>query len=146
MSHDPFGSLEDWGRVLVTLEKLTEQGRLDHVQPGLIRLLRYRDNWKLREHTLIAVRQVENPSADLVTAVMNVLMDIYTFVDARILAAKALAHLGCRVGLIDEVPGVDTDSVRSVLASQLESPEAPVLTRAIEGAIRKLDESLVAAR
>ncbi|GMV04597.1 MAG: hypothetical protein AMXMBFR53_08770 [Gemmatimonadota bacterium] len=145
MSHDPFGNLEDWGRVLATLEKATEEGRLDEVQPGLIRLLRYRDNWRIREHTLNAARRVENPSDALVSAVLDVLLDETTFVDARILAAKALGHIGCRGGRVNGTAVTKAPSLRAVLISQLARPSAPVLTHAIEEAIRKLDQVNVTA-
>lgn len=146
MSHDPFGSLEDWGQVLITLKDITDRGQLDQVQPGLVRLLRYRDNWRIRERALAAAGQVKDPSDTLVAAVLSVLMDEYTFVDARILAARALGHLGGRLGVTNGSPVAPGSSLRSVLESQLESPEAPVLTRAIEEAIRMLDESPVDAR
>lgn len=146
MSHDPFGNLEDWGRVLVTLKELTEQGRLDEAQAGIIRLLRYRDNWRLKESALVAARQIGAPSEALVSAVLRVLEDGSTFVDARILAAKALGDLGCRDGVDGPFRVAFGDCIRSVLERQLESPEAPVLTRAIEEAMRKIDGARVGTR
>lgn len=145
MSQDPFGNLEDWGRVLVTLEELTDQGRLDEAQDGVIRLLRYRDNWRVRESALVASRQIKAPTPPLLTAIAQVLEDQAAFVDARILAARALGELAGRQPRGEATPETSTKALRAVLQRQLDNPEAPILTRAIEAALEKLAKTRVTA-
>ncbi|NJD18899.1 MAG: hypothetical protein FIA95_06400 [Gemmatimonadetes bacterium] len=145
MSHDPFGNLEDWGSVLVTLKELTDRGQLDDAQEGITRLIRYPDNWRLRESALVAARQVKEPTSALLSAVANVLEDRATFVDARILAARALGDLAARKSQRNGTPAATRKALRATLQRQLESPEAPVLTRAIEAALKKIDPSRASA-
>ena len=145
MSHDPFGNLEDWGKVLVTLKELTERGQLDDAQDGIARLVRYPDNWRLRESALVAARQVKEPTSALLNAIAHVLEDRGTFVDARILAARALGDLAVRKSQKDATPAATRKALRATLQRQLESPEAPVLTRAIEAALKKIDQSRASA-
>jgi hypothetical protein len=145
MSQDPFGNLEDWGRVLVTLKELTDQGRLDEAQAGIIRLVRYPDNWRLRESALVAARQIKEPASELLSAIAEVLEDQSTYVDARILAARALGDLAGGKGRGATTPTASTKALRAVLQRQLESPEAPVLTRAIEAALQKFAKTRVTA-
>ena len=144
MSHDPFGNLEDWGKVLITVKQLTDQGTLDEAQEGIIRLVRYRDNWRLRETALVAARQIKEPTPALLAAIMQVLEDQATYVDARILAARALGDLAGGKGR-GAKPTASTKALRVVLQRQLENPEAPVLTRAIEAALQKLSKTRVTA-
>jgi hypothetical protein len=145
MSQDPFGNLEDWGRVLSTLKELTDQGRLDEAQDGITRLVRYRDNWRLRESALVAARQIAEPTAALILAIGQVLEDQGGFVDARILAARALGDLVGRQPRGTATPQTSTKALRALLRRQLESPEAPVLTRAIEAALQKLAKTRILA-
>ena len=144
MSHDPFGNLEDWGKVLITVKQLTDQGTLDEAQEGIIRLVRYRDNWRLRESALVAARQIKEPTPALLDAIAQVLEDQSTYVDARILAARALGDLAGGKGR-GAKPTASTKALRVVLQRQLENPEAPVLTRAIEAALQKLSKTRVTA-
>lgn len=145
MSHDPFGNLEDWGRVLVTLKELSDGGQLDDVQEGVMRLVRYPDNWRVRESALVAARQVKEPTAALISAIAQVLEDRNAFVDARILAARALGDLATRKRWRDGAPAGTRKALRATLQRQLGSPEAPVLTRAIEAALKKLDQPRASA-
>ena len=145
MSQDPFGNLEDWGKVLGALKELTDQGRLDEAQDGIIRLVRSRDNWRLRESALVAARQIEEPTAALIVAVLEVLEDQAGFVDARILAARALGDLVGRQPRGAATSETSTKAVRAALQRQLTSPEAPVLTRAIEAALQKLAKTRIVA-
>jgi len=145
MSHDPFGNLEDWGSVLVTLKELTDRSQLDDAQEGIARLIRYPDNWRLRESALLAARQVKEPTSALLSAVAHVLEDRGTFVDARILAARALGDLAVRKSQTDGTPAATRKALRATLQRQLESPEAPVLTHAIEAALKKIGPSRASA-
>ena len=93
MNGDPFGNLTDWGPVLDTLEDLADRGNLSRCQPGLVRILRYKGNWRLREEVLKRVGAVQTPSRELVHQVIAVLDDDNTYYDARMIAGNALLQL-----------------------------------------------------
>jgi hypothetical protein len=93
MAQDPFGNLQDWKSALVLLEELSQSGRLAECQPGLVRLLNYKGNWRLREETLKRLQQIEEPTDELVGQVLSILADDNVYYEARILASSALAHL-----------------------------------------------------
>jgi hypothetical protein len=141
MKEDPFSDLRDWGNVLKILQELAGTDSLDDVQPGLIRLIRYRQNWQIREHALISVRRVSNPSPSLLAAILEVVIDRDTYPDARILASKALAELLPRKGPESGAVGLDRDSILETLRKQLAMPEAPVLRLAVEKAVEKIERS-----
>ena len=93
MEHDPFGNLTDWEPVLNILEVLADKGELSTCQPGLIRILRYKGNWRLREEVLKRIGEIQTPSNELVHRVLAVLDDDNIYYDARILAGNALVQL-----------------------------------------------------
>lgn len=93
MKEDPFGNLMKWDLVLDTLEELTENGDLSECQPGLIRILRYMGNWRLREEVLKRVGEVRTPSKELIHQVITILNDDNIYYDARIMAGNALVRL-----------------------------------------------------
>lgn len=90
--HD-FGNLEEWGRVLAQLEQLRRDQLLDEHQDGLVRLLRYPDNWRLREAALEFVRNIKQPTEALVSAVLQILTNEELYYEVRVLAAEALVTL-----------------------------------------------------
>ncbi|HNQ24951.1 MAG TPA: hypothetical protein PKK06_17880 [Phycisphaerae bacterium] len=92
MHSDVFGDLREWGRVLEELQQLTRGRALDGHQDALLRLLRYRDNWRLREAALEAVRSVSSPSEALLTEVTRIMSDATLYNEVRVLAAEALAQ------------------------------------------------------
>lgn len=93
MQKDEFGNLEEWGRVLSQLEQLTRERLLHEHQDGLVRLLRYPDNWRLREAALESAREVRQPTEALVIAVLQILTNEGLYYEVRVLAAEALASL-----------------------------------------------------
>ncbi len=93
MEKDDFGNLEEWGNVLTQLAQLTRDRQLDEHQDGLVRLLRYPHNWRLREAALECAREVKQPTASLVAAVLDILTNAGLYHEARVLAAEALAAL-----------------------------------------------------
>lgn len=93
MKQDPFGNLNDWGPVLEIFDKLAENGELSDCQPGLIRILRYKGNWRLREEVLRRVGEIASPSNELILQVLDILADDNIYYDARILAGEALTRL-----------------------------------------------------
>ena len=93
MSPDIFGNLREWGEVPNQLRQLAESKKLDEHQEGLIRILRYRDNWRLRELVLDVVKSLESPSDELLGALLDIMMDDGVYCEARVLAAHALSQL-----------------------------------------------------
>lgn len=140
MSDQPFGNLRDWGAALDELKKRVEAGGLDAIQPGLIRLIRYRDNWKVREEGLRAAARVEHPEAGLVEALLAVAADTETYVDARILAVRALAEIVPRRAPTGLPGDPDPDKVLTVLRELKAVPEAPILHMALEQAMERIAE------
>jgi len=72
---DIFGNLIDWGHVIETLDRLKELKQLDRHQDGLTRILRYRDNWRLRETVLKHIVHLVEPTEELVQEVINITVD-----------------------------------------------------------------------
>lgn len=138
MRGDPFENLREWGAVLDELRKRAVGGTLDEIQPVLVRLIRYRDNWRLREEGMRAAARVTRPDGELLRALLAVASDPELYVDARILAVRGVAELVVRhpsAGLPDDV---DPDEVLAVLREQLSRPEPPVLHRAVKRAIEHI--------
>ena len=93
MQQDPFGNLSDWESVLDYLDSLQANGRLSKCQPELVRILRYKGNWRLREGVLKRVGEIEHPSSQLVHQVLTILDDDNAYYDVRILAGETLIRL-----------------------------------------------------
>jgi hypothetical protein len=123
MRDDPFGNLTDWGRVLDTLEDLTENGGLSECQRGLIRILRYKGNWRLREEVLKRVGAIQAPSKELIQQVIAVLDDDNIYYDARIIAGNALIQL--LPNAEDAGNGDLHESVRTVAEKLKRTPQPP---------------------
>lgn len=90
MQPDPFGNLKDWGPVLEQIHGLAASGQLDDCQPGLVRVLAYRDNWRLREEILLRVGDIARPSDLLVRQVLRIISDENLYYEVRILAGEAM--------------------------------------------------------
>ena len=93
MRKDDFGNLTDWGDVLQKLDRLRRSGELEGHQAGLARLIRYRNNWRLRQAALASCREISKASDVLIADVLNTLADEQTPLELRVLAASALGHL-----------------------------------------------------
>lgn len=130
MKHDPFGNLRDWGPVLVLLEKLSDNGQLVDCQPGLIRILKYKGNWQLREEVLKKVGEIQDPSGELICQVLSILADDNIYYDARILASDALIQL--LKNAQDGFNGEMSMSVRKVTEKLRTTPQPPIFDNALE--------------
>lgn len=135
MRKDDFGNLSDWGDVLQKLDRLRRSGELEGHQAGLARLIRYRNNWRLRQAALASCREISKASDVLIADVLNTLADEQTPLELRVLAANALGHLlpryAAEAGALFDVeravenvgqvaarvqPPVLADAIREVLA------------------------------
>jgi hypothetical protein len=132
MQRDDFGNLEEWGRVLTRLEQLTRDGGLDAHQPGLVRLLRYPDNWRLREAALEACRTLRDPTEPLVSAVLRIMIDGGLYHEVRVLAAEALTQLlpATRRSALGRNRALEGQVIEQMHAL-LDAPHPPVLHQAI---------------
>ena len=131
MSSDIFGNLMDWGQAIDKLNQLKQKKILNEHQPGLVRILRYRDNWRLRETVLNYVKDITNPSDDLLTEVLNIVMDENVYYDARIIAVDALASLMNNYKYNKESDRIDKSDVNKKIKALLVSPHPPVFHEAI---------------
>jgi hypothetical protein len=93
MNQDPFGNLRDWGRVLDMLDELAGNGKLEEYQSALIRILRFKGNWRLREEALKRVGSFQTPCDELIFQVLSILADDNIYYEARILATEALLQM-----------------------------------------------------
>lgn len=93
MEKNIFGNLTDWGIVLEKLEKLSESGALGNYQDELIRLLRFDQNWRLREAAIESLPFVENPGLNLAREIISLIKRKDLYYDVRILATDGLEKL-----------------------------------------------------
>lgn len=130
MEQDPFGNLTDWGRVLDTFGELADSGRLAECQPGLIRILRFKGNWRLREEVLKRIGETNAPSRELVLQVLTILADDNIYYDARIMAGDAL------VQLLKNGPDASLDELAATAAKLVQklksTPQPPFFDEALE--------------
>ncbi|GAB6905123.1 conserved hypothetical protein [Desulfosarcina cetonica] len=93
MKPDPFGNLTDWAPVIDHFEELANGGQLENIQPGIIRILRFKGNWRLREVVLKRLGEIKVPSKKLIFAVLAILTDDNVYYDARVIAGDTLCDL-----------------------------------------------------
>lgn len=140
MSSDIFGNLREWGHVPEQLEHLTKAGVLDDHQEGLIRLLRYRGNWRLREMALEAIPHLRSPDDRLLSEVLSIVMDDGLYCEVRMLAARSLSGL-----LTRNLAHYQRDG-RAVLCGViqkirmlLDSPQLPVMRKALRECLAAME-------
>jgi len=133
-----FGNLNDWGLVLEQLEKLSQSRELGNYQDELIRLLRFDQNWRLREAAIESLPFVANPGLDIAREVTSLITRKDLYYDVRILATQGLEKL---VPTIVENKAFDNDIlkqfIQKIVAEMddlLASPEPPKFHDALENA------------
>ncbi len=92
-----FGNLNDWGTVLDKLDKLSESRELGNCQDELIRLLRFDQNWRLREAAIEFLPFVEDPDLNLAREVISLIKRKDLYYDVRILATDGLEKLTANI-------------------------------------------------
>lgn len=129
---DIFGDLREWGAVLDQIERLRLSKLLDGHQKGLIRILRYRYNWQLRQAALRAVADLRNPSKDLFDLLLAIVTDEHSDLDTRLLACDAVRRV---VALSQAQGGIDHFEPAAAGRARefLRVPQPPVLREAVEG-------------
>ena len=122
MSGDPFGNLCDWGTVIETLDSLAANGQLAKCQDGVVRVLRFRGNWRLREEALKRIGGIAAPSAELVRQVNEIIHDDNLYYEVRILAANVLVQFMKRNSFV----GIDfLDELKSRMEELIAVPQPP---------------------
>ena len=137
-----FGNLNDWGSILDKLEKLSETRELDNCQDELIRLLRFDQNWRLREAAIESLPFVGNPSLNLAREVSSLIKRKDIYYDVRILAADGLGKLAAT---IVNNKAFDKDILKQFIQGivkdmyeLLASPEPPKFHNALQNSMDQL--------
>lgn len=137
MTMDAFGDLREWGDVLAALERLKRERQLDDQQVGLARLLRYRQNWRLREAALDAATEIRQASDVLIAEVLNTVVSPDNDIRLRVIAAGVLPGLVARrQGPADS--NFSLAQVRRTLGDMLPMLNPPVLGEAVADAYARL--------
>lgn len=123
------------------LELVEEKGRLDEVQEGLVRILNFSSNWWLREQALVYARRIERPSIELLEAILCLVGDQSSYLDARILAAQTLTRLAPRLLADSRSTAMTACSARRILSDVIGRPEPPILRHAVEKAMQSIAEA-----
>jgi hypothetical protein len=132
MTQDPFGNLQEWGSVMERLAELKCSGCLAECQRGIIRILRFRGNWRLREEVLNQLGQIPNPTEELIETVCGIVLDESVYYEIRVLASKVLPRL---IHNRQKVTGSrscpKTESIISSLRASMETIHPPVFHNAL---------------
>ncbi len=130
MKDDPFGNLRDWGPVLELIDELVRNGKLADCQHGLVRILRYKGNWRLREEVLKQIGEISSPSNELVDQTLTIFADDNVYYDARIIASNTLVQfLNNSQGSLS---GELVPAIRKALDKLSKFPQPPIYAAAIE--------------
>ncbi|TKB09649.1 hypothetical protein [Desulforhopalus sp. IMCC35007] len=130
MQPDPFGNLRDWGPALEKICQLADEGNLSDCQSGLTRILRYRDNWRLREEALLRIGKINTPEDPMVRQILNIIEDERLYYDVRILACQTMAELMKNSsGRFYAATETDILNVVKVLSS---TPQPPIFEQALK--------------
>ena len=139
-----FGNLTDWEIVLDKLKQLSDSRELGNYQDELISLLRFDQNWRLREAAIESLPLVENPSINLAIEVFSLIKRKDLYYDVRILATDSLEKLTTTI-----VNNRDSDkdslkqfifSILSDLEILLASPEPPIFHDALQNSMDQIKQ------
>ena len=139
MNSDIFGNLMEWGAVLEKLEQLRNSKTLDEHQAGLVRILRYPHNWRLREAALGVIRGVNQPTEELLKEALNIALNEGVYVEARTIAVDVLADLMIKDRRIRSKNEITLrSSVLEKMESLMGDTQSPLLRERIEHFFKKL--------
>lgn len=142
MGDKSFGNLRNWGEVLEKLEALARLGKLGDHQEELIRVLRFNDNWRLREAVLLTLPKIQEPTPALMDEVLAIMMRNDLDYDVRILAADALGKILCKDSPAARRRCEKTkEAARRVLDGihrLLDNPQPPILARVLREARERI--------
>ena len=143
MKHDPFGNLTDWGMALNVFEEMANNGRLDECQPGLIRILRFKGNWRLREEVLKRIGELQIPSEDVFLQVLSILSDDNIYYDARVIAGEVLVEMlkNVHADAYDEL----VTAAKKTVEKLRRTPQPPFFNEALDRLYTEVTGSTVLA-
>lgn len=130
MQPDPFGNLRDWGPALELICQLADENKLCECQPGLTRILRYRDNWRLREEALNRIGKINKPDNTLVLQVLDIIIDENLYYEVRILACETMMEF-----LKNGANTFETEvkkEIRRSVENQFSSQHPPIFEQALK--------------
>ena len=134
-----FGNLRDWWQVIEKLDHLKAKKKLGQYQEGLIGILRYKDNWRLRETVLEYIKDIEKPSDDLIDQVLQILLDDGVYYELRVLAASALGILATRIKKSSEKQRrITIGEIAEKAKGLLQQPQAPILHDAVRHTLSQI--------
>jgi len=139
MQSDIFGNLMEWGDVLEKIERLRDSDSLDEHQAGLVRILRYPHNWRLREAALGAIRKVKQPTEELLKEALNIVLNEEVYIEARTMAVDVLADLMIKDRRIRSKNEITARSrVLEKMESLMGETQSPLLRERTERFFKKL--------
>ena len=139
MQSDIFGNLMEWGDVLEKLEGLRNSKTLDEHQAGLVRILRYPRNWRLREAALRVIREINQPSQELLKETLSIALNEEVYLEARKMAVDTLADLMIKDRRIRSKNEITARSrVLEKMESLMGDTHSPLLREGIERFFKKL--------
>ena len=142
MKGDIFGNLREWGHIPEQLAELAQAGALDDHQEGLIRLLRYRHNWRLREMALESVEHLKSPTDKLLLEVVRILTDDGLYCEVRMLAARVLGGWLQSIGVSDARSSGIARQIVEQLTAIVESPQSPVFHEAARSVLAAVQDTV----
>lgn len=141
MNQDIFGNLREWGIVLERLNDLKQSRKLDEHQEGLTRILRYRENWRLRKNVLKYASEIKSPIDELLIELFNIMTDEDIYFEARILAANALGYLiPKRKGIPEKEEKFSEDKAVLQMIDVLDSAATPHFQVAIAKSLGRIGD------
>ena len=121
---------------------MKEFKQLDRHQDGLTRILRYRNNWRLRETVLKHIVHIVEPMEELVQEVINITVDEDTYLDMRILAVDALSHLIPLCSKRDDIKSRNiVETAVENMNMLLNLPQPPIVHEAVTKALKTINKT-----
>jgi hypothetical protein len=139
MNREMLGNLERWDAVLEQLDEWRRAGQLDSHQDDLLWLLRYRDNWRLREAALELSTFLQTPTPELIRQVSDIMMNESLYRKGRILAAETLGALMLNERKRGSITAPLDSEVCERMNALLASNQPPVMHIALRRVLSQID-------
>jgi len=140
MSKNYLGNLLEWKDVLDKLEAIRKDGMIDTIQDELVRILRYKKNWKLVEAVLESISEIREPSNNLIKEVFNTAIDYQACLDTRIMAINSLGMMLSSLSNSKENETcIKSKTYVDMMHQLLNTPQPPIFHNAISKVIVKLN-------
>ena len=142
MNSDIFGNLREWENIPSQIAALAKDGKLNEHQGGLVRILRYKENWRLRELVLKSVRNLTIPSNELIMEILNILENEEIYWEMRLLAVDAIQDLLTRKDTVYEGDRCNvTRSISERIQSLVNSAGPPILQDSLRNCLSAIQST-----